>query len=177
MIAFLAIALLCGLVGVICAVRGRSARRTPPPLAPPEPDVYPESLTAVLGRDEEAYLAWLADHHWPDDEYLALEEDWAADAAPEGPVAPAPPASSLSPADCPRCRQPADDAWPCHTCGRTLHASCGLGMHRRRLDRPYRTPDMRDESVTAEWVCTGCRTVIGLDVEHDGGEAGGEMCR
>lgn len=167
MIVVLTVALLGGLVGGLGMLRrdrpARSGERG-------APDVYPESLTAVLGRGEEEYLAWLAYHHWPEDEYLALEEIWCEEieaAGDQGPVATV----------CPRCRHVADDLWPCRTCGRTLHATCGHGMHRRPLARPYRTPDMGTESVTAEWLCTGCRTVIGLDVDQEGGEADGDVCR
>ncbi|GAA4058384.1 MULTISPECIES: hypothetical protein [Actinomadura] len=34
---------------------------------------YPESMTAVLDPADEEYLAWLADHLWPEDEYLDVE--------------------------------------------------------------------------------------------------------
>ncbi|WP_019634368.1 hypothetical protein [Actinomadura atramentaria] len=65
-----ALTLLCLLMSRVAPVR-----RTPPL---PRPDVYPESLTAVLDPADEEYLAWLAAHHWPDDEYLDLERSWQA---------------------------------------------------------------------------------------------------
>ncbi|MEU5879058.1 hypothetical protein [Spirillospora sp. NPDC047279] len=41
-----------------------------PAAAPPADGAYPESMTAELDPGDEEYLAWLADHLWPEDEYL-----------------------------------------------------------------------------------------------------------
>ncbi|MCW2948861.1 MAG: hypothetical protein JWR24_5578 [Actinoallomurus sp.] len=127
---------------------------------------YPESMTAYLASDAEEYLAWLADHHWPDDEYLELERHWRVELDPFGvhgiagcPV-------------CPGCRRPGDDVWPCHECGLLMHSSCGYGMRRRKIARPYRTRDMRSESVIAEWLCNRCASVVGLDVDRGDEEKG-----
>jgi hypothetical protein len=119
---------------------------------------HPESMTANLAAEAEEYLAWLADHHWPDDEYLDLERAWQADLDPPGghddqPV-------------CPGCRRPGHDVWPCHECGLTMHSSCGYGMRRRKIAKPYRTRDMGSESVIAEWLCERCASVVGLDVDR-----------
>ncbi len=57
---------------------------------------HPESMTAHLAADAEEYLAWLADHHWPDDEYLDLERDWRSDLDP--PTARRPPGLPRLPA-------------------------------------------------------------------------------
>src|SRR5262245_50994286 len=78
---------------------------------------HPESMTAHLAGDAEEYLAWLADHHWPEDEYLELEHGWRVDLDPlsgydDHPV-------------CPGCRQPGSDVWPCHECGLRMHSGCG----------------------------------------------------
>ncbi|WP_067480821.1 hypothetical protein [Actinomadura hibisca] len=131
---------------------------------------YPESLTAVLEPEAEEYLAWLADHHWPADEYLELEEHWRHEIDPF---------ETPDPADiplCPQCRLRREDVWPCPQCGRLLHSSCGHGMRRRRVDRPYQTRATDSEAVIAEWVCTGCTSVVGLDVGHDD-EPGGGLLR
>jgi hypothetical protein len=116
---------------------------------------HPESMTANLAADAEEYLAWLADHHWPDDEYLDLERDWRSDLDPydDHPV-------------CPGCRRPGSDVWPCHECGLMMHSSCGYGMRRKKISRPYRTRDMGTESVIAEWLCNRCASVVGLDVDR-----------
>ncbi|MBX6769910.1 MAG: hypothetical protein IRY90_22620 [Actinomadura rubrobrunea] len=59
-------------------IRPAARRRVPPP-APPTPGApdgihgHPESMTAVLDPADEEYLAWLADHLWPEDEYLDVE--------------------------------------------------------------------------------------------------------
>lgn len=122
---------------------------------------HPESMTAVLEPGAEEYLAWLADHHWPADEYLDLEREWqteldSADAL-AGPVrAPA----------CPACHQEGEDVWPCRMCGQVLHSACGHGMRRRRVARPYRTRDMNAEAVIAEWLCTSCSSVVALDTDE-----------
>ncbi|OLT26913.1 hypothetical protein BJF79_11770 [Actinomadura sp. CNU-125] len=155
-------AVLTGLL-ILLAVRRRRFRRPPAP-APG----HPESLTAVLEAGEEEYLAWLADHHWPGDEYLELERDWRAELGLDGPgdVRPdGPPEAHESPL-CPRCALRREDVWPCPACGRLLHSSCGHGMRRRRVAHPYRTRGGGFESVIAEWICTGCTSVVGLDVDH-----------
>jgi len=134
------------------------------------PGEHPESLTAVLDPGAEEYLAWLADHHWPFDEYLELERDWLPDGDRQVDLdwqtgleayEPAPVQST-----CPRCLRHSDDVWPCWTCGRLLHSACGHGLRRRSVRRPYRTRDMNAEAVTAEWICTDCSCVVGLDVER-----------
>jgi hypothetical protein len=126
------------------------------------PDVsgrhHPESMTANLAGDAEEYLAWLADHHWPDDEYLDLERGWRTDLDPFG-------AHDDDPV-CPGCRRPGDDVWPCHECGLMMHSSCGYGMRRKKINKPYRTRDMGAESVIAEWLCNRCTSVVGLDVDR-----------
>ncbi|MFC9975854.1 hypothetical protein ACFVH6_33695 [Spirillospora sp. NPDC127200] len=131
---------------------------------------HPESLTAVLEPEAEEYLAWLADYHWPADEYLELEEHWRHELDPFG--TPDPAEIPL----CPQCRLRREDVWPCPHCGRLLHSSCGHGMRRRRVDRPYQTWMSDSEAVVAEWLCTGCATVVGLDVGHDD-EPGGGLLR
>ncbi|MEU5879055.1 hypothetical protein [Spirillospora sp. NPDC047279] len=131
---------------------------------------HPESLTAVLEPGDEEYLAWLADHHWPGDEYLDLELEWLNELGGlESPdLTAAPP--------CPRCERRREDVWPCPQCGRLLHSSCGHGMRRRRVEQPYRTHGTNSEAVIAEWVCTGCTTVVGLDVDR-GDEADDDLLR
>jgi hypothetical protein len=118
---------------------------------------HPESMTAHLAADAEEYLAWLADHHWPDDEYLDLEHDWRVDLDPlrayDEPV-------------CPGCRRTGHDVWPCHECGLMMHSTCGYGMRRKKISKPYRTRDMGAESVIAEWLCERCASVVGLDVDR-----------
>jgi hypothetical protein len=119
---------------------------------------HPESMTANLAGDAEEYLAWLADHHWPDDEYLDLERDWRSDVDPlsldeDHPM-------------CPGCHRPGDDVWPCHECGLMMHSSCGYGMRRKKINKPYRTRDMGSESVIAEWLCNRCASIVGLDVDR-----------
>jgi hypothetical protein len=123
---------------------------------------HPESMTAHLASGAEEYLAWLADHHWPDDEYLDLERGWQAEidgTYEDGPV-------------CPGCRRPGHDVWPCHECGMLMHSTCGYGMRRRKIARPYRTRDMSSESVIAEWRCNRCTSVVGLDVDRGDEETG-----
>lgn len=156
----LAAAALLGLLTLLATAR--RGRRRPRP-----EDGHPESLTAVLGPGDEEYLAWLADHHWPGDEYLDLESEWLAELDPLGPDAPEPAGPYESPR-CPQCGLRREDVWPCPTCGRLLHSSCGHGMRRRRVDRPYRTRATHSEAVVAEWICTGCACVVGLDVDHGG---------
>jgi hypothetical protein len=118
---------------------------------------HPESMTANLAVGAEEYLAWLADHHWPEDEYLDLERDWRSDLDPgtydDRPV-------------CPGCHRPGHDVWPCHECGLMMHSSCGFGMRREKITKPYRTRDMGAESVIAEWLCNRCTSVVGLDVDR-----------
>src|SRR5262245_39212016 len=76
-----------------------SRRRDVTPRRPPRG--HPESMTANLASDAEEYLAWLADHHWPDDEYLELERSWQSEFDPldtydDRPV-------------CPGCQRPGHD--------------------------------------------------------------------
>ncbi|MFI0371802.1 hypothetical protein ACH35V_28395 [Actinomadura sp. 1N219] len=151
----LAAAALLGLLTLLASARHGRRRRS-------SANEHPESLTAVLGPGDEEYLAWLADHHWPGDEYLDLEHEWLGELEPGGPAGP-----YESPL-CPRCDLRCEDVWPCPTCGRVLHSSCGHGMRRRQVDRPYRTHGTNPEAVIAEWICTGCASVVGLDVDHGG---------
>ena len=157
----LAAAALLGLLTLLAAARHGRRRHRPQ-------EEHPESLTAVLGPGDEEYLAWLADHHWPGDEYLDLEHEWAGDLEAADPDGPYP--SPL----CPHCNLRREDVWPCPTCGRLLHSSCGHGMRRRRVERPYRTHATNSEAVIGEWVCTGCTSVVGLDVDH-GDEPDGSL--
>ncbi|WP_246179199.1 hypothetical protein [Actinomadura decatromicini] len=131
---------------------------------------HPESLTAVLGPGDEEYLAWLADHHWPGDEYLDLEHEWAEELEHAET-----PGCYVSP-QCPQCNLRREDVWPCPNCGRLLHPSCGHGMRRRQVERPYRTHATSSDAVIAEWICTGCTSVVGLDVDH-GDEPDGGLLR
>ncbi|RAY10693.1 hypothetical protein DPM19_34115 [Actinomadura craniellae] len=125
------------LIGLLVLLAARATR--------PAPNRYPESMTAVLDPADEEYLAWLADYHWPGDEYLDHLD------------------SALN---CPRCDRLDDDVWPCRTCGRVLHAECGLGMRRRPVKQRYRTRDMPgSEAVVAEWICIDCSSVVGLDID------------
>lgn len=119
---------------------------------------HPESMTANLAAGAEEYLAWLADHHWPEDEYLDLERGWQSDLDPLGTYDDRP--------VCPSCHRPGDDVWPCHECGLMMHSSCGHGMRRKKITKPYRTRDMGAESVIAEWRCSRCESVVGLDVDR-----------
>lgn len=128
------------------------------PSAPEYPE-YPESMTTVLAPESEEYLAWLAYHHWPDDEYLDLEREWRAEIEPLY-------------QECPGCAQRGDDVWPCPRCGLLVHSSCGHGMRRRKIAKPYRTRDMGTESVVAEWICLRCDSVVGLDVDRGDEETG-----
>ncbi|WP_067824077.1 hypothetical protein [Actinomadura kijaniata] len=125
------------------------------------PEEYPESMTAVLEPDAEEYLAWLADYHWPCDEYLDLELRWRHELDPFGTPDPA------ETPQCPQCLLRLEDVWPCHQCGRLLHSSCGHGMRRREVEHPYRSHAAGFEAVIAEWICTGCTSVVGLDVGDD----------
>ncbi|MEW2355988.1 hypothetical protein [Spirillospora sp. NPDC029432] len=55
---------------------GLAPRPAPPDrraAEPKPPGPYPESMTAELEPWEEEYLACLADHLWPEDEYLDQE--------------------------------------------------------------------------------------------------------
>ncbi|MFC6882123.1 hypothetical protein [Actinomadura yumaensis] len=168
----LAAAVLVGLLALLATARrrGRGAPRAKAAPAGPaaSPAEHPESLTAVLEPGAEEYLAWLADHHWPGDEYLDLEEEWRNELDPAW--LPDPADSPL----CPQCRTRCEDVWPCPQCGRLLHSSCGHGMRRRRVAQPYRTHGTDPEAVIAEWLCTGCTSVVGLDVDH-GDETGGGL--
>jgi hypothetical protein len=119
---------------------------------------HPESMTANLAAGAEEYLAWLADHHWPEDEYLDLERGWRSDADPLGTYDDSP--------VCPGCDRQGNDVWPCHECGLMMHSSCGYGMRRKKITKPYRTRDMGAESVIAEWRCNRCESVVGLDVDR-----------
>ncbi|ACY98203.1 hypothetical protein Tcur_2651 [Thermomonospora curvata DSM 43183] len=119
---------------------------------------HPESMTKVLEPEDEEYLAWLADRHWPADEYLDLERQWRAELAIEGMPDPHP---------CPGCRRREEDVWPCRMCGLLLHAGCGHGMRKRRVVRPYRTRDMQAEAVIAEWICVNCSSVVALDLDQE----------
>jgi hypothetical protein len=125
-----------------------------------EPDGHPESMTAQLAAGAEEYLAWLADHHWPDDEYLDLERGWRSelDLVDTSGV-------DVRPL-CPSCGRRGSDVWPCHECGLLMHSTCGYGMRRRKIARPYRTRDMASEMVVAEWRCNRCAAVVGLDVDR-----------
>ncbi|WP_207945296.1 hypothetical protein [Actinomadura rubrisoli] len=156
----LAAAALLGLLTLLAAGR-RGARRHR------SPDVHPESLTAVLDPGDEEYLAWLADHHWPADEYLDLEHEW------RGELDHGEPAEHYESPMCPQCNQRREDVWPCPKCGRLLHSSCGHGMRRRWVERPYRTHGTNPEAVIAEWICIGCTSVVGLDVDHGDEPDGG----
>lgn len=185
---------LCGLLALLAtARRGRprhSARPGSSPRRPAPPgraEPHPESLTAVLDPADEEYLAWLADHHWPADEYLDLVPERAAEPSAEASHDPADRPFDLpfgvlldegeaegyvSPL-CPRCRVRREDVWPCPACGRLLHSSCGHGMRRRKVARPYRTRGTNPEAVVAEWICKGCTSVVGLDVTHGDDPDGG----
>ncbi|WP_067796011.1 hypothetical protein [Actinomadura formosensis] len=159
----LAAAALLGLLTLLAtARRGRRRQRSE--------NEHPESLTAVLEPGDEEYLAWLADHHWPRDEYLDLEHEWLEE------LAFGEPAGHYQSPLCPRCNLRREDVWPCPACGRLLHSSCGHGMRRRTVDRPYRTHATNSEAVIAEWICTGCTAVVGLDVDH-GDEPDGGLLR
>jgi hypothetical protein len=70
--------LVSGLLVVLAVMVGRNRLPEPPRSqeCPQEQGGHPESLTVVLDPHAEEYLAWLADHHWPGDEYLELEWAW-----------------------------------------------------------------------------------------------------
>ena len=89
--------------------------------------------------------------------YLDLERGWRVDIDPfsvdDEPI-------------CPGCHRPGHDVWPCHECGLMMHSSCGYGMRRKKIAKPYRTRDMGSESVIAEWLCERCASVVGLDVDR-----------
>jgi hypothetical protein len=161
-------AFLFGLLGTL-TVAAVHVRQGAEPTRAREPDGHPESLTATLEPAAEEYLAWLADHHWPNDEYLELERDVEPGLAPSTP--PYEPRPS-EPSACPRCLCPGEDVWPCRTCARLLHSACGHGMRRRPVSPPYRTRDMQSEAVIAEWICTDCSSVVALDVDR--GEMDGD---
>ncbi|MQY09464.1 hypothetical protein [Actinomadura macrotermitis] len=145
------------LLGLLTLLAARRRPRTGAVPGPAAATPHPESLTAVLAAGEEEYLACLADELWPADEYLDLEQQWLyEDDLPDPHTLPA----------CPQCLLRREDVWPCPRCGRLLHSSCGHGMHRRSVDRPYRAAGMGPEDVTAEWRCTGCTELVGLDVEQ-----------
>ncbi|MCO5967466.1 hypothetical protein NDW01_03585 [Actinoallomurus sp. WRP6H-15] len=152
------------LLSLTLAVRGRRPSAAPEPEPEPELNGHPESMTAVLPPGDEEYLAWLADHSWPNDDYLDLERLWRAELEPitvdhDGPV-------------CPGCERAGDDVWPCPNCGLLVHSTCGHGMRRRKISKPYRTRDMDTESVVAEWVCRRCASIVGLDVDRGDEETG-----
>lgn len=149
------------LVSLFVAVRKRRAAA-----ARPGPRAYPESMTAVLAPDDEEYLAWLADHLWPNDDYVDLEERWRAETAPPDPYA-----DEGCPI-CPGCQNHGYDVWPCPNCGFLVHSGCGHGMRRRKIAKPYRTRDMNAESVIAEWICSRCDSIVGLDVDRGDEETG-----
>lgn len=157
-----AAALLCLATLLATARRGLRRHRSP--------REHPESLTAVLEPGEEEYLAWLADHHWPSDEYLDLEHEWRCE------LELGEAARHYEFSQCPQCNLRREDVWPCPKCGRLLHSSCGHGMWRRWVHRPYRTHGTNPEAVIAEWICTGCTSVVGLDVDH-GDEPDGGLLR
>ncbi|MFC4909908.1 hypothetical protein [Actinomadura gamaensis] len=157
----LAVIVFAGLLALLAALR-RAAPRPQPAATAREtaPGGHPESLTAELEPGEEEYLAWLADHHWPADDYLDLEQQWRHELG----------LLDLSEVPhCPSCLLRREDVWPCPRCGRLLHSSCGHGMRRREVARPYHALGLGDdpEAVVAEWICTGCASVVGLDVEND----------
>ncbi|MFG2000888.1 hypothetical protein ACGFNU_17255 [Spirillospora sp. NPDC048911] len=174
---FIAAALI-GLLALLAAGRrgrGGSPRTPRAPLDATAPTMstglaHPESLTAVLEPGAEEYLAWLADHHWPADEYLELEIEWRGELG----TLEAPDLTEAPP--CPQCRRRREDVWPCPQCGRLLHSSCGHGMRRRQVEQPYRTHGTNSEAVIAEWLCTGCTSVVGLDVDR-GDEADDDLLR
>ncbi|MCP2339528.1 hypothetical protein [Actinomadura rupiterrae] len=157
----LAVIVIAGLLALLASLR-RAAPRPRPSAAPEEsaPEGHPESLTAELEPGAEEYLAWLADHHWPADDYLDLEQQWRHELGlldlTEVP-------------HCPSCLLRREDVWPCPRCGALLHSSCGHGMRRRPVAQPYHALGLGDEpeAVIAEWICTGCASVVGLDVEND----------
>jgi hypothetical protein len=149
------------LVALLALGRLAIWRRGPrEPAAPPAHGGHPESMTAVLEPGAEEYLAWLAYHHWPHDEYLDLEHDWQTELDSADTLA-----EPVQTATCPGCHQEGEDVWPCRMCGQVLHSACGHGMRRRRVARPYRTRDMNAEAVIAEWLCTNCSSVVGLDTD------------
>ncbi|MFI0348894.1 hypothetical protein [Actinomadura sp. 9N407] len=165
-----ATAIFC-LLALLAIARRRPETSPPPATASAAASTdHPESLTAVLDPGSEEYLAWLADHHWPADEYLDLELEWRNEFAST--ELPEPYEEPL----CPQCRLRREDVWPCPKCGRLLHSSCGHGMRRRRLAHPYRTHAPNPEAVIAEWICTCCLSVVGLDVDH-GDEADDDLRR
>ncbi|MFD0687142.1 hypothetical protein [Actinomadura fibrosa] len=157
----LAAAALLGLLTLLATARHGRRRDS-------SPHGHPESLTAVLDPGDEEYLAWLADHHWPGDEYLDLEHEWRVE------LGLLDPSGLYDSPECPQCNLRREDVWPCPACGRLLHPSCGHGMRRRRVDRPYRTHGTNPEAVIGEWICTGCASVVGLDVDH-GDEQDGDL--
>ncbi|MFI0445889.1 hypothetical protein [Actinomadura sp. 6N118] len=177
-------AALLGLLALLAAVvpgRGGSPRNPQALWEQSQPDTtapvtvstgldHPESLTAVLEPGAEEYLAWLADHCWPGDEYLELELEWLNELG----TFEAPDLTEVPP--CPQCHRRREDVWPCPQCGRLLHSSCGHGMRRRQVEHPYRTHGTNSEAVIAEWICTGCTSVVGLDVDH-GDEADDDLLR
>src|SRR3569833_874104 len=61
---------------------------------------HPESMTANLAADTEEYLAWLADHHWPEDKKHNHKHSKQHEIDP----------FDVRPV-CPGCRQPGHDVW------------------------------------------------------------------
>ncbi|MCP9955154.1 hypothetical protein [Actinomadura madurae] len=126
----LAAAALLGLLTLLATAR-RGRRR-------PRPETgHPESLTAVLDPGDEEYLAWLADHHWPGDEYLDLENEWLTE------LEFGEPADHYESPMCPRCNLRREDVWPCPTCGRAA-ALVLRARHAAQDGRPP-LPDARHE--------------------------------
>ncbi|MCP2339532.1 hypothetical protein [Actinomadura rupiterrae] len=82
MTAALVLAALATLFATICLPR---LLRAMPSRTPRTPPVYPESMTAELDPGDEEYLAWLADHLWPEDEYLE-ENPSPRDESDGGPI-------------------------------------------------------------------------------------------
>src|SRR4051794_12152723 len=79
-------------------------RREAEPARAREQAPHPESLTAILEPRAEEYLAWLADHHWPNDEYLELQRIWRIEielTSEAGPDARVDGPRAAAPSDCP----------------------------------------------------------------------------
>ncbi|WP_034487327.1 hypothetical protein [Actinomadura oligospora] len=165
----LAVIVIVGLLTLLAALRRAAPRPHPAVTAGQATETaaggHPESLTAELEPAAEEYLAWLADHHWPADDYLDLEQQWRHELGM---------LDLTEVPHCPSCLLRREDVWPCPRCGRLLHSSCGHGMRRRPVAEPYRALGLgsEPEAVVAEWICTGCASVVGLDVENDSDPSG-----